>query len=292
MNTLAKFSLALSFVTLPLHGQSGDKENPEDQKDPIPADQIPPAPYLNKEQALKSFQIADGFVLENIAEQSLHQPVCLSFDADGRAWVVEMTNYMLDTEATGENLPAGRIKVFEDTNGDGSLDKSTVFLDKLILPRACAVTSDGLLYAHKDQLFFIKRGGDDGLTPVGEPELVDENYAAGGNAEHKPNGLLLARDNWYYNAKARRRYRRVEGEWLIEKTAFRGQWGIAQDDAGRLFYNNNSTLLMGDKTRPNLYRQNAKYTPKHSISGRVGTSEVYPIRMNPALHLFLSHVVT
>lgn len=286
MKAILQITCLLSLASVTLYGQQGDKKDPKGlvQKDPIAADQIPPSPYLDKVEALKSFEVADGFVLENIAEANVHQPVSLSFDADGRAWVVEMTNYMLDIASTDENKPAGRIKVLEDTNGDGQLDKATVFLDKLILPRACAVTSDGLLYVHADKLYFIKRGGEDSLTPEGDPELIDKDYARGGNAEHKANGLLLARDNWYYNAKSDSRYRRIHGKWIKEKTAFRGQWGIAQDDSGRLYHNSNSVIISGDSSRPNLFRHHPQYTPKHKISSRIGTNRVYPIRMNPGVN--------
>ncbi|MGJ8655357.1 MAG: DUF7133 domain-containing protein [Akkermansiaceae bacterium] len=266
------------------HAQQGDKRDNKPQVDPIPASEIPPAPILTPEQALKTIQLADGFSIKNIADSNVHQPVCLSFDADGRAWVVEMTQFMIDVHGSDENLPTGRIKILEDSTGDGVLDKTTIFLDKLVLPRAAAVTSDGLLYAHQDQLFFIKRGGENGLQPIGEPELIDAEYAAGGNAEHKPNGLLLARDNWYYNAKSEYRYRRVNGKWLKQKTAFRGQWGITQDNAGRLFFNTNSNYVIGDQMRPNLYRQNPNYIPKHKINHKVGSNATYSIRINPGVN--------
>ncbi|WP_340581649.1 DUF7133 domain-containing protein, partial [Klebsiella pneumoniae] len=58
---------------------------------------IPPAPLLNQQQALQSFQIAEGFAIEPItADGMLEMPVALSIDAAGRAWVVEMTQYMVD----------------------------------------------------------------------------------------------------------------------------------------------------------------------------------------------------
>ena len=267
-----------------IQAQEGDKRDNLPQIEPIPASEIPPAPHLNTKQALEAFTLTNGFTIKNIADANINQPVSISFDADGRAWLVEMTQYMIDPIATDENLPTGKIKVLEDTTGDGVLDKTTVFLDKLILPRACAVTSDGLLYVHQDQLFFIKRGGENGLVPVGEPELIDPDYAAGGNAEHKSNGLLLARDNWYYNAKSAYRYRRINGKWLKQKTAFRGQWGITQDDAGRIFHNTNSVLLVGENMRPNLYRQNPKYTPKHKISHRLASNATYSNRINPGVN--------
>lgn len=278
-------TIATSLLTgQQISAQQGDAKDTQPQTDPIPAADIPPSPLLNTEEAINSMQLAEGFNIQAIADQNINQPVCLSFDADGRAWLVEMTQYMVDFEATEENKANGVIKILEDTTGDGNLDKVTVFMDDLILPRACAVTSDGLLYVSDDKLFFIKRGGDRGTTPIGNPELVDAKYAIGGNAEHKPNGLLLARDNWYYSAKSKFRYRKVDGNWHKQQTNFRGQWGIAQDDVGRLFYNGNSIILVGEQTRPNLFRQHPKYTPKHNIATRPTGNEVYPIRMTPGIN--------
>ena len=283
----ARTALAASLLSISstqTFAQQGDSKDTQPQTDPIPASDIPPSPLLSTEDAIKSMELADGFKIQAIADESLNQPVCLAFDADGRAWVVEMTQYMVDFEATDENKPNGVIKVLEDTTGDGNLDKVTVFKDDLILPRACAVTKDGLLYVSNDQLLFIKRGGKDGTTPIGEPEVMDAEYAVGGNAEHKPNGLLFARDNWYYSAKAKFRYRKINGKWHKQETDFRGQWGIAQDDAGRLFYNTNSTILISDQTRPNLFRKNPKFTPKHSTSFKVGSNDVFPIRITPGIN--------
>lgn len=277
IHTLA--ALALSSAVL--LAQNGDRKG-HTMIDRVPKELIPPAPYLNQADALKSFKIAQGFVLEPLtAEESLTSPVALAFDADGRAWVVEMTQYMVDLDGNHENKPTGRIKVLEDTTGDGFLDKVTIFMDKLVLPRALSVTSDGLLYTSGDTLYFTKR---DGLKPTGKATIIDKDYAKGGNAEHKANGLLYGRDNWYYNAKSAKRYRRVNGKWISQKTDFRGQWGIAQDDAGRLYHNNNSTILVGDQFRPNFFTQHPNYSPKVRASHRVGSNSVYPIRVNPGLN--------
>ncbi|MEZ7956033.1 MAG: c-type cytochrome [Rubritalea sp.] len=262
-------------------GDSKDKKNTQ-QTAPIPASEIPPSPYLGIKESMKTFEVADGFKLEPIAHgEMVRMPVALDFDSDGRAWVVEMRNYMLDLDGTREYEPTGHIRVLEDTTGDGKLDKITTFLDKLILPRAIAVTPDGVLFCHKDQLFFIKR---DGLKPVGKPQLIDEHYAKGGNAEHKSNGLLRGLDNWYYNAKSDFRYRRINGEWKKEKTVFRGQWGIAQDNHGKLYSNNNSTLLVGDIQRPSLHYAHPKVAIKYKSNQRIGSNAIYPIRMTPGVN--------
>ena len=56
-------------------------------------------------------------------------------------WVVEMPalRYLKAIRGGNERDPIGRIVVLEDTNDDGTMDKRTVFLDGLVLPRAMKV---------------------------------------------------------------------------------------------------------------------------------------------------------
>ncbi|MCP5024643.1 MAG: hypothetical protein GY930_23120, partial [bacterium] len=276
--------LAGALLTLPLHAQAGDKRDKQGsvQVDPIPASQIPPSPYLDLDAALASFAVADGFVVEPVAHGSnVHLAVALAFDGNGRAWTCEMRSYMPNLDGEGEQAPTGHIRVLEDTTGDGVLDKATTFLEGLVLPRAIAVTGDGCLYTSGDTLYFIERKG---LEPVGDPLVVDPEYAKGGNPEHKANGLLYGHDNWYYNAKSDKRYRRIGRRWIRELTNYRGQWGITKDNAGRLYFNNNSTLLIGDQFRPQFFRGHPTYTPKAPMTSRLGSNRVYPVRITPGVN--------
>jgi len=109
--------------------------------------------------------------------------------------------------------------------------------------------------------------------------LVDASYAEGGNVEHQPNGLIRALDNWIYSAKSAKRYRKKGDKWLIERTHFRGQWGISQDDYGRLFYNNNSENLLGDEFTPGLGATNANQKRVSGFNKKiVNDNKVYPAR--------------
>ena len=282
---MRRFSfLLLAILCLPatLLAQKGDRKGHEKMDSFVPEDEIPPAPVLQVNDALKTFQVAPGFAIEAVvAEPLIEKPVALKFDGDGRMWVCEMRGYMPDIDGKGEEIPQGRIVILEDTDNDGAVDKRTVFLDKILLPRAVYLLDDGILYADQSNLYFIARDGD---KPSGKPIVIDPDYAKGGNVEHKGNALLPGLDNWIYNSKSDRRYRKINGEWVMERTHFRGQWGLSQDDFGRLYHNNNSTLLVGDFLLPNTVFGNHGAKVKSSMSARIGSNAVWPIRVTPGVN--------
>jgi len=127
----------------------------------------------------------------------------------------------------------------------------------------------------------VKRDGD---LAVGEPQQLPSNLAESGNVEHKPNGLLANLDNCYYLAKSDKRIRRTSDGWAIEPTEFRGQWGIARDDFGRLYHNNNSTLLFGDLLIPNLLQGNPGVKIKTKDFVQLGSDRVWPSRVTPGVN--------
>lgn len=227
-------------------------------------------------------QIEKGFRVHIVAtEPLLNTPVALSFDDKGRIWVVEMENYMPDSIGTGEDLPVGKIVILSDRNGDGKMDQRKIFLDSLVLPRAICFIENGILVAESPNLWFYEIKND---KPVNKT-LVDAAYAEGGNVEHQPNGLFRALDNWIYNAKSSKRYRKKGSKWLIERTHFRGQWGISQDDQGRLFYNNNSENLQGDYFSPGFGATNSNQPRLAGFSESIiKNNKVYPIRPNTGVN--------
>ena len=227
-------------------------------------------------------QVEKGFRVHIVAtEPLLNSPVALSFDDKGRIWVVEMENYMPDSIGTGEDLPVGKIVILNDKNGDGKMDERTIFLDSLVLPRAICFIENGILVAESPNLWYYEIKND---KPVNKT-LVDATYAEGGNVEHQPNGLFRALDNWIYNAKSSKRYRKQGNKWLIEKTHFRGQWGISQDDQGRLFYNNNSENLQGDYFSPGFGATNSDQSRLAGFSESIiKNNKVYPIRPNTGVN--------
>jgi mono/diheme cytochrome c family protein len=92
-------------------------------------------------------------------------------------------------------------------------------------------------------------------------------------------------DNWYYSAKSRLRYRFQDGNWTRDTTEFRGQWGISQDDKGRLIYNYNWSQLHGDLVPADYLSRNKNHKPSSGIDhGLTIDRKVFPIRSNPAVN--------
>ena len=86
-------------------------------------------PYSQKE-ALKTFQIDPAYRIEPfVCEPAVVSPVAMEFDENGRIFVIEDRGYPLSPE---QHL--GRVKLLEDTNGDGIPDRSTIFADQLTMP--------------------------------------------------------------------------------------------------------------------------------------------------------------
>lgn len=264
----------------------------EDTKSPKKAGYIRPeinGPVLDPVAAIEKMHVADGFELNLFAaEPHVINPVVMRFDHLGRLWVVEMVGYMNDLKGTKELEKIGRISILEDTTGDGKMDNSKVFLDKLVEPRAIAFHKDGILWADHKQLYHTVLGVDD---QAGETVVIDEKYSTGHSVEHKPNGLVRAIDNWYYNAKMNRRYKEVDGKWLKERTEFRNQFGLSTDNHGRLYHGQQNTLVRAEMFSPNFFLRNSNLNLKmsqlateynliqdHCFNIKACEQAVYPVR--------------
>ncbi len=244
---------------------------------------LPVEQPLNPRDALQSFRLDEGFQIDLVAAEPLiEDPEAMSFDEHGRIYVAEMRGFTLDVNGTGEFERVGRVSLLEDLDGDGRMDRSTVFLDRLIQPRAVRAFRGGVLIAEHKELWFVKDTDGDGRGDL--KELIDPEYAKVGSVEHRPNGLLLALDNWIYNSASTKRYRFHQGKWEIGRVAERGQWGISQNDYGRLFYNFNWSQLQADMVPPGYMQRNPAFESTFAINvGLVPDQKVFPIRPNTAV---------
>ena len=243
-----------------------------------------PSPPLSPAMEYATFEIAPGYDIELVAaEPMIQDPVVIKFDEDGRMWVVEMRGFMPDIDGTGEDLKVGRINVLTDTNQDGQMDKSIIFADSLVLPRAVAIVEGGALVVEDEVLWFMEDSNGD--LKADKRKVVDSEYGNKGVVEHSANGLWRGMDNWYYSAKSSYRYRLVDHQWIKQETEFRGQWGICHDNNGRLFYNYNWSQLHMDLVPPNYLMRNPNHRSTNGIDYSISQDRrVFPIRSNLAIN--------
>jgi putative membrane-bound dehydrogenase-like protein len=262
------------------------------QKPPSFSASLPPSPALSPAEALKTFKLAPGIKLELVAAEPLvEDPVAITFGFDGRLWVVEMRGYMPDIEGRGEDQPVGRIVVLSDSDGDGTYDKSTVFLDGLVLPRAIALVGDGVLVGAPPELAFWRDTNGDGkadskfVLANDYGIKIDPARPLLANPENAPNGLLWASDNWIYSATYTKKFRYRNKEWETAPTSFRGQWGLSQDDFGRFFHNSNEDQLRADVIFAEYLRRNPNYPRLSGASVNTVTDQlVWPGRLTPGVN--------
>ncbi|HUQ10578.1 MAG TPA: c-type cytochrome [Steroidobacteraceae bacterium] len=271
-------TLMLCMISAAL-AQNGDRAG--EVQNPLPSHlQSPPAPALSPADAAKTFKLPPGFHVELVASEPLvFDPVAMSIGPDGRLWVVEMRAFMRDINGTGENAPIGTVAVLEDSNGDGRMDKRTEFAGGLVMPRAVSLVANGVLVAEPPNLWFLEDTNHDGKAD--KRTQVAKDYGDATNPEHTANGLMWAMDNWIYSANHTTRFRYdpkgTQGQWRRERTVFRGQWGITQDDVGRLYHNNNSEPLRMDVLPAEYLQRNPKLVAPDSVNFQLAKPQDTPV---------------
>lgn len=230
---------------------------------------LPPPPVLTPQQALKKFRLPKGFKIECIAsEPMIEAPVAMSWDDQGRLYVCEMRGYMNDAEGRGEDQPVCRVSRLESTKGDGVMDKATVFVDKLLMPRSVTAFGDGVIVAEPPNLTWHHDTDGDGVAD--RSEIIAGNFGTkGGQPEHMANSLTFCMDNWLWGAAYGSRLRFSNGKLIGEPVRSAGQWGLTQDDWGRRYFNYNSDFLRTDLLPPSVYDRNPNLADKSGLNWQV-----------------------
>ena len=160
---------------------------------------------------VKQFQMEPGFKATAIASEPLiNKPIAMQWDGKGRLWIAETPEYPngrrpMVTEAwkeTGVLVPDNydrpardRISVLEDTDGDGILDKKTVFHTGLELVTGFCLYGDGVIAVGQPDIVFLHDTNGDGKADKEEPLYTGFTP---GDTHFVANHFIVAPDGWIY----------------------------------------------------------------------------------------------
>lgn len=163
---------------LPAHYDTGQ---------PVPKVQSP----LSPEESMKRAQVPAGFELSLFAaEPDVVNPIAITWDHRDRLWVVEALDYP-------NNLDGGndRLKICEDTDGDGKADKFTVFADGLTIATSAVHANGGVIVTSGSQMLFLK--DTDGDDKADERRVLFEGFKTHDTHAGVSN-LRYGFDGWIY----------------------------------------------------------------------------------------------
>jgi len=276
----------VALVAIAVVGVRAQQRSPANRPWPPGVQPVSPdSPVLSPADALKTFYMPPGYHLELVASEPLIQePVALDWDLQGRLWAVEMPGFMADLTGSNELDPIGRVVVLEDTNGDGAMDKRTVFADHLVLARSLKVLDRGVLVAEPPNIWLMRDTNGD--LRADDKQLVTAEFGRReADPQNNANGFYWAIDNRMYSAGlADIQLRLKDGVFETQKTLQRGEWGVAQDDAGRIYRNTNESALHVDLVPTYYYTRNPNLVRTRGSYERLSDDDsnaVWPVRPNP-----------
>src|SRR5437773_10468706 len=220
-------------------------------------DEPPNQPY-SPHEAISRMTVPEDFTVELVAsEPDIVNPIAMSFDDRGRIWITENIEYPRKSAGPGRD----RVKILEDTDGDGRADKITVFADGLNIPTGVAVGYGGVWVLNAPDILFYPDADRDG-RPDGPPQTIVTGFGRSDTHE-LPNSLTWGPDGYLYGlngvfnqshvkyAKENPNYKEDHPGWQFTCAMFRihpvtrefeifcegtsNPWGIAFDPEGSAF---------------------------------------------------------
>jgi len=227
------------------------------QGEPIRTMQKP----LEPAESIKHLAVFPEFEKSLFAsEPDIVKPIWISWDERGRAWIAETIDYPNEMKAPGEGRD--RLKICEDTNGDGKADKFTVFADKLSVPTGFVFANGGVIVVHSGKTEFLR--DTDGDDKADERKDLFTGWGTG-DTHAGPSNLRYGFDNWIWGTVGYSGFRGTVGGKEIRfgqgiyrfkpdgsalefvRSSNNNTWGLGLSEDGIVFgstANNNASMYM------------------------------------------------
>ena len=219
-----------------------------------------PLPYqhpLGPEASLQYTRVPMGFQLELFAaEPQIVNPIYIQWDERGRLWVAESPDY--PNEIREGRTGNDRIKILEDTDGDGRADTVKVFAEGLNIPTSFTFSQGGIIVAHAPDFIFLK--DTDGDDRADERRVLFGGWGYG-DTHAGPSNLRYGFDNWIWGTVG---YARFNGELGGKKHNFgMGIYRFKPDGSAIEFLHqfNNNTWGLGFNSDGDVFGSTANNNP-------------------------------
>jgi putative membrane-bound dehydrogenase-like protein len=246
---------------------------------------------LDPEASLERMVTLPGFEISLFAsEPGITKPIWLDWDARGRLWIAETIDYPNELQPPGKGRD--RIKICEDTTGDGRADKFTVFADQLSVPTSFVFANGGIIVAHSGVTEFLQdtTGDDqaDGRRVLFSGWGMQDTHAG-------PSNLRYGFDGWIYGVVGYSGFRGTVGDQQHRfgqgifrfkpdgsameflRSSNNNTWGLGLTEDNLIFgstANNNASMYLGI---PNRYYESVRGWSASRLETIADNQAIYPI---------------
>ncbi|HVJ83411.1 MAG TPA: PVC-type heme-binding CxxCH protein [Planctomycetia bacterium] len=258
------------------------------QGEPITKMQTP----LSPAESAKHYVHPANFEMRLFATEPMigGKPIAMNWDERGRLWICETIDY------PNEKQPAGggrdRIRILEDTDGDGKADKTTIFADKLSIPTSLTFANGGVLVHQAPQTLFLKdTNGDD----VCDQRTVAFSGWSVADTHAGPSNLRYGVDNWIYGmvgyagfrgeiggerqSFSTGLYRFRPGDYKFEflRNTNNNSWGVGISEEGILFGSTANGTPSVHMSIPNRYYERVRGWSSSVLRSIAESNDFHPV---------------
>ncbi len=191
--------VSLFFIASPLTAA----DLPPDQSTEIPPSSQRPAVVTHHQPhtAPPAHTLPAGFTLATVAASPLvTHPIMGCLDDKGRLFIGDAVGVNWN-KAQLEKNPPNRVLMLEDTNADGTFDKSTVFADKMTFPQGACWLNGSLYVCSPPSLWKLTDTNHDGIADQREQIVTGFDYTGNAADVHGPKLHPNGRLYWCHGRK-------------------------------------------------------------------------------------------
>jgi putative membrane-bound dehydrogenase-like protein len=249
---------------------------------------------LSPQESMKHISTPVDFKVELfVSEPQIGKAICMNWDERGRLWVAETVDYPNEKQPMGGGRD--RIRICEDTDGDGKADKFTVFAEKLSIPTSMCFANGGVIVAQAPEMLFLKdTNGDD----VADEKKVLFTGFSTADTHAGPSNLTYGFDNWIYAMIGYAGFRgHVGGEDVSFRQGFfrfksdgskieflrsvnNNAWGVGFSEDGQLFGSTANGCPSVHLPIPNRYYERVRGWSSSVLQMISSSNKIDPIREN------------